>query len=199
MSRRDTERYNSVFEVPCVVPSCALLYLSSSDDQREPRELEMKEHKVGLRRCGSLSVVCLVALAWAAQVASQQAPANTPIMRPAISEDAIPVQAIAPVARDGQIGEGFLRKPPGDGPFPAIVLIHGSMRRRPTEWIREYALSTHPSRFLEAGYVIAAITYRSRDIDPNAQTPLTLQDAVAAVDYLKGLPYVDPNRVELAP
>jgi len=116
-------------------------------------------------------------------------------MRPVISEEVAPLQTIAPVARDGHVGEGFLRKPPGDGPFPAILLIHGGLARRPTEGIGEYALGTHPSRFLEAGYVIAAITYRSRDIDPNAQTPLTVQDAVAAVDYLKGLPYVDPNSV----
>ena len=143
----------------------------------------------------ALAVVCLVALVLPTHAAAQQDEANPPIMRPVISEDLVPLQAIAPIARDGLVGEGFLRKPPGDGPFPAIVLIHGGMRRLPTERIREYALSTHPSRFLEAGYVIAAITYRSRDIDPITQTTLTVQDAVAAVDYLKGLPYVDSNSV----
>ena len=143
----------------------------------------------------ALAVVCLVALVLPTHAAAQQDEANPPIMRPVISEDLVPLQAIAPIARDGLVGEGFLRKPPGDGPFPAIVLIHSGLSRLPTERIREYALSTHPSRFLEAGYVIAAITYRSRDIDPISQTPLTVQDAVAAVDYLKGLPYVDSNSV----
>lgn len=143
----------------------------------------------------ALAVVSLAALASPPHAAAQQDPANPPIMRPVISEEVAPLQTIAPVAQDGHRGEGFLRKPPGDGPFPAIVLIHGGLARLPTERIREYALNTHPSRFLEAGYVVAVITYRSRDIDPIAQTPLTLQDAVAAVDYLKGLPYVDPNSV----
>jgi len=143
----------------------------------------------------ALAVVSLAALASPPHAAAQQDPANPPILRPVISEEVAPLQTIAPVARDGHVGEGFLRKPPGDGPFPAIVLIHSGLSRLPTERIREYALSTHPSRFLEAGYVIAAITYRSRDIDPIAQTPLTVQDAVAAVDYLKGLPYVDPGSV----
>jgi dipeptidyl aminopeptidase/acylaminoacyl peptidase len=143
----------------------------------------------------ALAVVSLAALVSPPHAAAQQDPANPPIMRPVISEEVAPLQTIAPVAQDGHRGEGFLRKPPGDGPFPAIVLIHGGLSRLPTERIREYALNTHPSRFLEAGYVIAAITYRSRDIDPITQTTLTVQDAVAAVDYLKGLPYVDSNSV----
>ncbi len=143
----------------------------------------------------ALAVVSLAALASPPHAAAQQDPANPPIMRPVISEEVAPLQTIAPVAQDGHRGEGFLRKPPGDGPFPAIVLIHGGLARHLTEWIREYALSTHPSRFLAAGYVVAVITYRSRDIDPNAQSPLTVQDAVAAVDYLKALPYVDPRSI----
>ncbi len=143
----------------------------------------------------ALAVVSLAALVSPPHAAAQQDPANPPIMRPVISEEVAPLQTIAPVAQDGHRGEGFLRKPPGDGPFPAILLIHGGLARLPTEWIRQYALHTHASRFLEAGYVVAVITYRSRDIDPIAQTTLTVQDAVAAVDYLKGLPYVDSNSV----
>ena len=50
--------------------------------------------------------------------------------------------------------------------------------------LREYALGTWTSRFLAAGYVVAAITYRSRDVDP--QSPDALNDALAAIDYLDG-------------
>ncbi len=142
-----------------------------------------------------MAVVCLVALISATYSAAQQDQGNTPITRPVISEDVIPLRVITPIARDGHRGEGFLRKPPGKGPFPAVLLIHGGLPRRPTEVIRQYTLSTHPSRFLEVGYVIAVITYRGRDIDPTAQTALSVQDCVAAVDYAKGLPYVDPDSV----
>jgi dipeptidyl aminopeptidase/acylaminoacyl peptidase len=106
-----------------------------------------------------------------------------------------PLEAISPIARDGHRGEGFVRKPPGDGPFPAAILIHGGLTRRPTEELREYALSTHPSRFLEAGYVTVVITYRSRDVDPTAQTPLPVSDCVAAIEFVKALPYVDRESI----
>ena len=46
-----------------------------------------------------------------------------------------------------------------------MVLIHGGIVKWPSQQLREYALGTWTSRFLAAGYVVAAITYRSRDID----------------------------------
>lgn len=115
--------------------------------------------------------------------------------RPVIAEDVSPVESIAPISKDGHRGEGFLRKPPGEGPFPAAILIHGGLHRRPTDELRAYTLSTHPSRFLAAGYVVVVITYRSRDVDPTAQTPLPVSDCVAAIEFVKQLPYVDPESV----
>jgi dipeptidyl aminopeptidase/acylaminoacyl peptidase len=135
-------------------------------------------------------IACLVAPITAV-AAGQQTSAQ--ITRPAIADDVAPLQTIAPTARDGTRGEGFLRKPPGSGPFPAVVLIHGGITRWPTQRLREYALATWPSRFLAAGYVIAAITYRSRDVDPQSREGL--DDAIAAVDYLRRLPYIDANSI----
>ncbi len=43
-----------------------------------------------------------------------------------------------------------------------------------------------------AGYVVAIITYRSRDHDP--QSTVSLEDCLAAVDHLRRLPCVD-NRL----
>jgi dipeptidyl-peptidase 4 len=48
-------------------------------------------------------------------------------------------------------------------------------------------------RFLAAGYVVADITYRSRDVDP--QSRVSMDDSVAAVEYLQRLPYVNPASV----
>lgn len=115
--------------------------------------------------------------------------------RPVISEVVSPVVAVHPVASDGFRGEGFVRKPPGEGPFPAVVLIHGGLPRRPTEVIREYTTSTHPSRFLAEGYVTAVLTYRGREVDPTAQTPQSVADCVAMIEFVKRLPYVDPDSV----
>lgn len=46
---------------------------------------------------------------------------------PVVSEDACPLEPFAPVAQDGFRGQGILRKPPGNGPFPAVLWIHGDM------------------------------------------------------------------------
>jgi dipeptidyl aminopeptidase/acylaminoacyl peptidase len=114
-------------------------------------------------------------------------------MFPVVSEDASPIESIAPVARDGSRGLGFLRKPPGTGPFPAIVLIHGGLAPRPAEMLKPLATAPAASIFLAAGYVVAAITYRGRADDP--QAPISLEDTLAALDHVARLPYVDSQSV----
>ena len=116
------------------------------------------------------------------------------VMRPAVSETACPLERITPVAQDGHPGLAFVRKPPGKGLFPAAVIIHGHLVTQPEEQLREYALNAPlPSRFLAEGYVIATLTYRSRDHDPQAK--VSLEDCVAVVNHLKRLRHVDPESV----
>lgn len=116
------------------------------------------------------------------------------ITRPAISEQASPLTEITPVARDGHRGFGFLRKPPGQGPFPAILWIHGGLATQPAAQLKDIALNgANPNRFLAAGYVVSPITYRSRDHDP--QSTVSLEDCLAAVEHVRTLPFVDPNSV----
>lgn len=136
---------------------------------------------------GSLAVACSLVLTAAAC-------GRDAAMRPVISEDVSPMQAIAPVAGDGHVSLGYLRKPPGDGPFPAVVLIHGGLRQRPSETLRDQALGAHPSRLLESGYVVVTATYRSREV-PQSQTARSLDDVLAAVAYTQALPDVDPGSV----
>ncbi len=116
-----------------------------------------------------------------------------PTTRPAVSETASPLEPIAPVARDGHRGDGFLRKPPGNGPFPALVVVHPGLTTWSTQLLRQYATSALPSRFLAAGYVVATVTYRSRDVD--LQSRVSLEDSLAAVEYVERLPYVDKASV----
>jgi dipeptidyl aminopeptidase/acylaminoacyl peptidase len=114
-----------------------------------------------------------------------------------VPEDISPLEPISPMSRDGHRGQGLLRKPPGDGPFPALVWIHGGLTTRPLEALKEYALSTpNPSRFLAAGYVVAVITYRSRDEDP--QSRVSFEDSLAAVEHVRRLPYVDSRSVVIS-
>ena len=115
------------------------------------------------------------------------------VTRPVISETVSPLISISPIASDGNAGNGFLRKPPGKGPFPTVVLLHGGMVQWETKRLRDFMFVAHASRWLEAGYVTVAITYRSRDADPQTKEPL--KDALAAIDYIKQYPFVDADSI----
>jgi acetyl esterase/lipase len=115
--------------------------------------------------------------------------AQAPVMQPVVSETESPVEVINPIAHDGHRGLGVLRKPPGKGPFPAIVYLHGGITTMPLAALRATATQgANPSRFLAAGYVVVVPTYRSRDVD--LQSPVSLDDTLAVVDYVRALPYV---------
>jgi acetyl esterase/lipase len=142
-----------------------------------------------LRRTGTpirLATLCLIPLAAACGGAAAE--------RPWIAEDISPLEPIAPVAEDGHVGAGYLRKPPGNGPFPAVVFIHGGAIQRPPGGLRTHILGPGVSRFLEAGYAVASITYRSRE-NPLTETELSLADVVAAIDLIRSRPYVDAGSV----
>lgn len=136
--------------------------------------------------------VAVAAVFHGAAEGRNQAP--LPVTRPVISEQAAPLEAIVPIASDGHKGTAFLRKPPGAGPFPAVVIIHLGLTEFPAAALRTISLETaQTARFLAAGYVVATTTYRSRDLDP--QTTVSLQDSLAAVDHVRKLPYVDPKSI----
>lgn len=137
-----------------------------------------------------LGSLCVLPARLAAEDDKEKKPAAT---RPVISEEVAPLEAIAPVAKDGHKGEAYLRKPPGKGPFPAVVLVHGGIVQRTTVELKASARGTWASRYLAAGYVVAVTTWRSRDIDP--QTRESPDDVLAAVEYVRKLSYVDPKSV----
>ena len=152
----------------------------------------MQHNKIRLTMCRVLTA-CITASVLTTPLATALGQSER-ITRPAISEAASPVESIAPVAHDGYRGQAVLRKPPGEGPFPAVVLIHGGLTTQPSERLRDYVLtSALPSRFLAAGYVVANITYRSRDLD--LQSRVSMDDSVAAVEYVQRLPYVNAASV----
>lgn len=130
------------------------------------------------RRTFGLIVVVATCVAAATVLTPLAASQTERITRPAVSEKASPLQPIAPVAHDGYRGYGFLRKPPGDGPFPASALIHGGLMTRASERLRQFVITRPmPSRFLAAGYVVATMTYRSRNVDPvRCENPAEAQD-----------------------
>ena len=116
------------------------------------------------------------------------------ITQPVLSEDDCPLEVITPTASDGHRGLGVLRKPPDRGPFPAIIYLHGGITTLPIASLRSTAKDgANPSRFLAAGYVVVVPTYRSRDIDP--QSSVSLEDALAMVEFVRRLPYVESESI----
>lgn len=102
--------------------------------------------------------------------------------------------------------DGYIYRPPGDGPFPAIVGLHGcggiahrdgSLSSREAAWSKLFAAR---------GYVVFLVdSFGPRDmwsrcptgsptVEPNKRRPL---DAYGALLYLQGLPFVRADRVGL--
>lgn len=92
---------------------------------------------------------------------------------------------------------GVLTKPPGSGPFPAVVLLHTCGGPNPT------TTRFWPAFFADLGYVTLSIdSFGARKLTaprdcmkliPDAK-PVT-RDAHGALDYLASLPYVDGQRI----
>lgn len=110
---------------------------------------------------------------------------------------------------------GFIYKPNGDGPFPALLWNHGSERR--PGWLPDLA-----PIFLSHGYILFVPHRRGHGRSPGEYImdelaragqrggksardkklvelmESHLEDQIAALTYLKGLPYVDANRMAVA-
>jgi carboxymethylenebutenolidase len=96
---------------------------------------------------------------------------------------------------------GFVHKPEGSGPFPAILYNHGSEEK-------PGAKPELGKLFRENGYVFFVPHRRGQGRSPHdgrvltlgalALNELQLEDQLAALSYLKGLSYVDPARIVVA-
>ena len=89
--------------------------------------------------------------------------------------------------------QGYLSKPPGDGPFPAIVHLHGcgglTAERRAHD----------AEQFTRWGYVILEVdSFATRGIKEAcgaSKLPARQADALGALIYLSKLPFIDPRRI----
>jgi dienelactone hydrolase len=104
--------------------------------------------------------------------------------------------------------EAYLYRPPGDGPFPALIYNHGS---RPGSEREERPFGHIAEAFVPAGYVVLVVERRgygksggetfSREvgIDRGARFVNRLvaeaDDVGASIDYLAKQPFVDKRRI----
>jgi dienelactone hydrolase len=95
-----------------------------------------------------------------------------------------------------------LTKPAGDGPFPAVVIMHdcsglgprssGAPWRWSAELMRAGYVTIWPDSFSTRGFPNGVCTEPSR---VGVQPPQRVADAYAALRHLRDLPYVDTKRV----
>jgi len=106
-----------------------------------------------------------------------------------------------------------IRKPDGDGPFPIILFASGNGGGG-MEWVRDATQnqSWTQEQFVKAGYAVAWTRYRAEvelayanygklieDTRQGRQLlnrgPLEYEDMISIIEFVKTLPYVDPDRV----
>ncbi len=154
-------------------------------------------------------LVALVVAACAAEVFEN--PGNTQPLPTqkyirVVSETDSPVQQTYIKSKDGVYVAAAIRKPKGDGPFPAIIIWHGAPGGRGMEqlvgWSRGDTGGPVWERFLQEGYVVAVADYRGGNTNlmstPSESGLVTsIDDGLAVIDYVKALKYVDAKRVNI--
>lgn len=96
---------------------------------------------------------------------------------------------------DGEELKGTLYRPAGEGPFPAVVALHGGGWRQASPVVYQYLGPWLAQR----GYVVFAPVYRSAKTGAPSY-PKAVHDVRAAVQFVKGASAVtraDPERVAL--
>lgn len=122
-----------------------------------------------------------------------------------VPESESPLERLYIKTRDGLYVAAALRKPKGDGPFPALIHFHGAPGGRGIEQLSGWALGATGSpvfeRFLKEGYVVVVADYRGGPF-PTAEGFAANQvtyadDGLAVLEYVRNLPYVDKDRIHL--
>jgi dienelactone hydrolase len=89
---------------------------------------------------------------------------------------------------------GYLSKPQGEGPFPAVVYLHGCLG------LGDFRRTQTAERMTDWGYVSLVVdSFAPRGISEDCSARLSNRqaDALGALVYLSKLPFVDPQRIAL--
>ncbi len=124
-----------------------------------------------------------------------------------VSEADCPVQQVYIKTKDGLYVAAALRKPKGNGPFPALIHFHGAPGGRGMEqlvgWSRGATGSPVWERFLQEGFVVVVSDYRALSRARGMLRPIGadeisyVDDGLTVLDYVRALPYVDASRISV--
>src|SRR5262245_48581394 len=123
-----------------------------------------------------------------------------------VSEADSPVMQTWIKAKDGVYIAAAVRKPKGNGPFPALIMFHGAPGGRGMDQLAGWSRGDHGGpvweRFLQEGYVVVVADYRGGDWNqmnrPSSTGLVTaIDDGITVVDYVQNLPYVKRSEVSV--
>src|SRR4029453_1139651 len=123
-----------------------------------------------------------------------------------VSEADSPAEQVYIKSKDGVYVAAAMRKPKGNGPFPVLVHFHGAPGGRGMEqlvgWARGDFGGPVFERFLQEGYVVVIADYRAANFGtladpPPADAVTYADDAVAVIEHVRKLPFVDASRIHV--
>jgi dipeptidyl aminopeptidase/acylaminoacyl peptidase len=121
-----------------------------------------------------------------------------------VDEKVSPVEQVYIKSKDGLYIAAAMRKPAGDGPFPALIYFHGAPGGRGMEQLVGWSRGDHGGpiweRFLQEGFVVVVADYRNSPRSSwlggaNSEQVGMADDGVSVVEHVRGLPFVDSNRI----
>ena len=123
-----------------------------------------------------------------------------------VSEADSPVQQTYIRTKDGTYVAAAIRRPKGNGPFPAIIMFHGAPGGRGMDQLVGWSRGDHGGpvweRFLQEGFVVVIGDYRGGEFNamnvPSSNASATaIDDGLAVIEFVRKLPDVDAARVSL--
>jgi dienelactone hydrolase len=142
-------------------------------------------------RCGALALILVANAAIADPVQFRAAGVNPPPFQQRLAQQR---GAIA-LPQTGELVGGEMFRPTGNGPFPAILALHGC-----AGWPKLDFERLRMEQYVRLGYVVLAVdSFTSRGIlqacIPGSVHADRVGDAFGALDWLADQPFVEATRV----
>jgi len=173
----------------------------------------IKRHLLLLVAAAAMSITACQQKATPAAAAAPALDSTQVVITEAVDGSDIPVHLAYVETIDGLYTPIGIRKPDGDGPFPIVLFASGNGGGG-MAWVRNATMnqSWTQEQFVKAGYAVAWTRYRAEvelayanygklieDTRQGRQLlnrgPLEYEDMISIIEFVKTLPYVDPDRV----
>lgn len=158
-----------------------------------------------LRRIAAAVALCSFSAVSVSAAAQANNAAALPVLDPTVNEQVV----MLPVMQNGQsfLFETTIFRPPGEGPFPLLVMNHGKERGNPANQKRDRFLALS-REFVKRGYAVvvpmrkgysqSSGQYSEFGCNMKDNGQQQADDIVATLDALVKQPWVDRDRIVVA-